>query len=488
MKLAFTTGFFAIAISSYSASAFSQSNGLKYFSSSAISADGSTNQRTGVRLMAKIPMLKEWRITRNGGIEGIVSNHPSADIDDGDTLATSRLKNPDAVRVGVTVQTRSGSSYKLGPTKLFKAPTKFSVEKKKKENSFSLFPFLNSKADSNGKEKKTVPEKGASIAITKSKPTVTPSKKKMTKREAVNKFKLNGKSIGSKKYLLSGKPERSTSGKSTIWSGYRAGKDGLPEGKKFTVKLSSNFEAMERENDNYERITASGVTRGQFVNKIDFLSNAGPQSPFNKKCALVIDYGLKDLRQLLTERGYEGLEGRSLREAAVALVECVRAVHASKLVWTDCKTENFVILSEDLGFQEGLEGVKGIDLESAISVGGNPVDFSPEACPPEFAKAFVNGDAFDFILEYNYDIWSLGMLLYELSTGDSYFSGKSPSQVTKMLSDVENFEIDLSAVTDRRLRDLIGKCLQKNPRRRPTINQVLLQPYFVSSGIGPFSF
>jgi len=484
MKLIFLTFLFTISDTRHSVSAFSQSNGVIPFSISTSSNVGSS-QRTSVRLMAKVPILRNWRVSRNGGIEGAVSNHPSADISDGDILATSRLKDPDSVKVGGTVQTLSGSVYKLGPTKFFKAPTKFSVEKEKK--SFNLFPFLNFNSDSNDQED-TVSKSAASVAITKPKFVAASSKKKLTKNEARNVYSLNGKSIGKKKYLLCGKAERSTSGKSTIWSGYRAGADGLPEGNKYTVKISSNFEAMERENQNYELITATGLTRGQFVNKVDFFPNAGPQSPFNKQCALVIEYGQKDLRQLLAERNYEGLGGRSLREAAVALVECVRAVHASKLVWTDCKTENFVVLSDDLGFGESLKGVKGIDLESAISIGDNPVDFSPEACPPEFAEAFINGDAFDFILDYNYDIWSLGMLMYELSTGESYFSDKSPSQITKTLGNVKNLRIDLSAVKDRRLKDLISKCLQKNPKKRPTINQILIHPYFVSTGIGPFSF
>jgi serine/threonine protein kinase len=142
------------------------------------------------------------------------------------------------------------------------------------------------------------------------------------------------------------------------------------------------------------------------------------------------------------------------------------------------KTENFVITATGQ--------FKGIDLESAMPVKDNPVDYSPEGTPPEFARAFLAGDGPYFVLQYNYDIWSLGMLFYELATGKGYFEGKSPVQITKILRDGP--DIDLREVEDAQLRNLIGQCLQLDPRKRPSILQILLHPYFLSSGIGPFSF
>jgi serine/threonine protein kinase len=122
-----------------------------------------------------------------------------------------------------------------------------------------------------------------------------------------------------------------------------------------------------------------------------------------------------------------------------------------------------------------------------MPVRDNPVDYSPEATPPEFAAAFLAGDGPYFKLEYNYDMWSLGMLLYEVSTGRGYFDGKSPVQITKLLKAGPPIEID-DVDIDPRLRDLMRQCLQLDPRKRPNIAQVLLHPYFLTSGFGPWSF
>jgi serine/threonine protein kinase len=125
--------------------------------------------------------------------------------------------------------------------------------------------------------------------------------------------------------------------------------------------------------------------------------------------------------------------------------------------------------------------VKGIDLESAMPQGGNPVDYSPEACPPEFAKSFLEGDARFFTLHYSYDIWSLGMLFLELATGRGVFDNKTPAETTKLLKDLDEIPLNnMEGCGDDNLRDLIQNCLQKNDRSRPSMAQVMKHPYFVN--------
>lgn len=112
--------------------------------------------------------------------------------------------------------------------------------------------------------------------------------------------------------------------------------------------------------------------------------------------------------------------------------------------------------------------------------------YSPESCPPEFTRDLMNGEGPDFVLQYSYDVWSYGIMLYELATGISPFRGKSPAKIMRSLEG--GAAIDLSKVPDKKLQDLIEDCLEIDPKQRPSIAQILLHPYFLTTGIGPFSF
>ena len=380
-------------------------------------------------LSMNIPMLENWKILGNGRMVGSVRNHPS--IPDGQIITTSPLAKPEMAGPRKTVSTNSGSKYRLGSPEM----------------------------------QSTGADKQVSLQT--------------LQRKARLEKNLNGEVIGddARQYLLSGKPTKSTSRKSLIFKAFKADQDGLPTGDPVTVKVSKNWEAIEREAANYNRITKSGVTRGQFVTLIDFMPTASVITKrYASESALVMERGAVDLKKYIAING--PLTGKELRDAASAAAQCLQAVHNSGLVWTDMKTENFIVTEEGQ--------VKGIDLESAMPVKDSPVDYSPEATPPEFAKAFLAGDGPYFVLEQSYDTWSFGMVLYELSTGKGYWEGKTPVQITKALRDGPEINLD-DVDIEPKLKDLIRRCLDLDPKKRPNTFQVLLHPYFVTSGIGPFS-
>ncbi len=64
------------------------------------------------------------------------------------------------------------------------------------------------------------------------------------------------------------------------------------------------------------------------------------------------------------------------------------------------------------------------------------------------------------------DIWAFGVVLYEMLTGERLFEGES---VVDTLSAVMRKEIDFTLLpgsTPRRVRELLRRCLERNPRRR----------------------
>jgi hypothetical protein len=299
--------------------------------------------------------------------------------------------------------------------------------------------------------------------------------------------------IGNGQYALAGTAKRSTSGKSQIWKCFKLDGDGNPIGPELTAKVSLNSDILRRENGNYNKV-ASGLVSGAFVKKYEFLERTDANKKnFDNQSALIIESGLLDLSEFLKRRNNQGLRGKTMRDAAAAAGQCVQAMHNSRMVWTDLKTENFVVTEEPTttsNAEDSTSGgvtVRGIDLESAQAFNDNPSDFSPEACPPEFAEAYLEGEGPEFILQPSYDMWSLGMMLFELSTGKPYFFKKNGTIITTTLRRAD-FVADVSAIQDDKLRDLVSKCLQRNPNRRPSISAFLLHPYFTTSGIGAWSF
>jgi hypothetical protein len=427
------------------------------FTSNSLAAINKHSTISSTQLWAGVPKLSDWKILSNGSVVGTVSNHPS--IDDGDVITTSPIMNSELAKSQAIVLTATGSQYKL--MEPVRKPQKFNqppIEELPRTNGAFSFPSLRS----------TVPFGGG-------KPN---NENQAAWREATQKYKLTKESVGlDGEYILAGRSTRSTSGKSKIWEAYKADSNngGLPTGDPpVCIKISSNLEAVSREYENYRKISFLGIARGRFVKCVEFFPVAGSSVTLRSQCALVLEMGSRDLKSYLNSRG--SLEGSELRDAALSAAQCVQALHSAGLVWTDLKTENFVVMANG--------EVKGIDLESAMPAGDNPVDYSPEACPPEFADAFLSGDGPYFQLDYSYDTWSLGMMMLELATGRGYFDGKGPAVITKILRDT-NEPIDLENVEcDAKLKDLISRCLQREPKKRPNLAQILLHPYFIT---GPFS-
>jgi len=295
-------------------------------------------------------------------------------------------------------------------------------------------------------------------------------------------YALTGEVIGDGKYLLVGKPKQTTSGRSFLWTAYRKSEDGSPMGDELAVKISSDVEAMKHEHENY-LLLQEREREQMFVKQHDFfpvygdtLEIGGESIPMDTKMALVMERGREDLQAHIIKTGH-GMNERTLKRIGMLALRCLQDLHAVGLVWTDLKTQNFVIFQN--GDAEDTVTIKGIDLESCRPVKGHPIDYCPEACPPEMARACLLGHESNFVLEFDYDIWSFGMFLYELITGKGFYYGKPRTYIVRMLGGaLPGYKPSLDDIPNEKLADLIDRCLQSDPSKRPSLSEILEHPYF----------
>ena len=494
------------------------------------SSTGAGVSSTTTQLSVQIPTIDEWTLLpKTGAVKGTVGNHP--ELPDGYEITTSPLQKLPPKPNSIVV-TRSGSKYKLLTTidDLSAAAIKPPKVKAKPKPKPTPKPKVVARAPTPKKKKVVPPNKVTAAAAAPAPPS----------------YDLNGKVVGTTgnkktQYLLVGKLIRSSSKRSQIYYAYASedneGKTPTPTGPRLTVKLSNFLDRLTRENKNYDRVSSKGRvafsfqgSASCFVRKLAFVptcdGSAATQGIPAGSCALILESGTQNLRSYLSgENGNGGVSGAELRRAAVNICRCLEAMHSSGLVWTDLKAENFVLTGTGTEKE-----VKGIDLESCVPLNANPEDYSPEATPPEFAAAEKSGIGYEFRVQKNYDTWSLGMLLIELATGRSYFRGQSEGNMLKILAeaavaadagkkkkdaassaaappiftnsatsiyDAATGAIVLTADQKEKITDggtnnlyleLILQCLQVNPNKRPSITQILLHPYFLTTGLGPITF
>eukprot|EP00003_Mantamonas_plastica_P030586 TRINITY_DN765_c0_g1_i2.p1 TRINITY_DN765_c0_g1~~TRINITY_DN765_c0_g1_i2.p1 ORF type:complete len:942 (-),score=467.14 TRINITY_DN765_c0_g1_i2:1331-4156(-) len=112
----------------------------------------------------------------------------------------------------------------------------------------------------------------------------------------------------------------------------------------------------------------------------------------------------------------------------------------------------------DFGIAKVLEST----MEQAETAIGTPYYLSPEICE---SKPY----------SYKSDIWSLGCVLYELTTLKHAFDAHNMKGL--VLKILRGIYPPIPRYYSDDLRDLIASMLQKNPKKRPSVNQILKKPF-----------
>jgi serine/threonine-protein kinase len=165
----------------------------------------------------------------------------------------------------------------------------------------------------------------------------------------------------------------------------------------------------------------------------------------------------KDLQQLLTQEGALPVE-RAV-DFVLQAAEAVAEAHATGLVHRDLKPANLFLAKED-----GTEIIKVIDFGICKSLArkseyrtlSKSCLGSPQYMSPEQIQSAASVDA-------RTDIWSLGVVLYELMTGRVPFRGTTlPALCASVMVDTPSWPEHLPAELGR----IVMRCLEKGREDR----------------------
>ncbi|MGD8394138.1 MAG: protein kinase [Candidatus Eiseniibacteriota bacterium] len=176
----------------------------------------------------------------------------------------------------------------------------------------------------------------------------------------------------------------------------------------------------------------------------------------------------EDLAQRL-ERGPLPLD--EALEIARQVAEALESAHERGIVHRDLKPANIKVADDgtvkvlDFGLAKALEDEPGQTSDpthsptlSIVATRAGVILGTAAYMSPEQAKGKT--------VDRRADIWAFGVVLYEMLTGTRLFTGDSPSEI---LAAVIMQEPDLGELPDAvppRVRQLVARCLRKDPRAR----------------------
>ncbi|KAH0792668.1 AGC family protein kinase [Histomonas meleagridis] len=177
-----------------------------------------------------------------------------------------------------------------------------------------------------------------------------------------------------------------------------------------------------------------------------------------------------DLFQIVDDN--QTLPEEVLSHIAAQLVSAVGNLHENHIIHRDIKPQNILVCAN--------ESVKLCDFGFARALSANTIVLtSIKGTPLYMAPELVQEQPYDEKI----DIWSLGIILYELYYGKPPFYTNSIYTLIQMISKESIAWID--PISDS-FKDFLSKMLQKDPTKRPSCKELLSHPFIANVKLQPF--
>lgn len=177
---------------------------------------------------------------------------------------------------------------------------------------------------------------------------------------------------------------------------------------------------------------------------------------------MLMEYCKTDLNRIIESNN--SIDDETMKYYVRGIMESVKACHDRHVAHCDIKPSNFLM--------DSYGRIKIADFGLSAIYQLNPSIHNFKGTLLFMAPEILNRRQYN---PMQADIWALGVTLFYMATKQLPFNAPEPQTLAMR---TENGVCSLSLIKDKKLRCLVSRCIQVEPNARPTIDELLQDPYF----------